>query len=253
MMHCTGFGYDALKGVKRTGFVRDITAIGRASGMDVSHLARSGVFVGSYAGSCAASSQTHPIGEKTILIGRNCGKATSSFQTISSNVIMIGCTGQNAAGTHPNTPAKSILLGEGASATGSDEGRIVLGSVANHTSCRISGLLLDGAGNALDCANSYHVFDTGSTEVRHIVLHPSMCMNDSGHSSILQHPASSGYSAGDPMSAPDSHRRFHMGIRSDSEYQQLYITLSIPEHWIANGMLVNFTSLSNGAQVSVPV
>ena len=80
-----------------------------------------------------------------------------------------------------------------------------------------------------------------------------MCMNDSGHSSILRHPASSGYSAGDPMSVPDSHRRFHMGIRSDSEYQQLYITLSIPEHWVANDILVNFTSLSNGAQVAVPV
>ena len=100
---------------------------------------------------------------------------------------------------------------------------------------------------------SYHVSDTGDSEVRHIVLHPSLCMNDSGHSSILQHPASSGYSAGDPMSAPDSHRRFHMGIRSESEYQQLYITLTIPEQWKANGILANFTSLSSGAQVSVPV
>ena len=55
------------------------------------------------------------------------------------------------------------------------------------------------------------------------------------------------------MSAPDAQRRFHMGIRSESKYQQLYITLSVPEHWIANGILVNFTSLSNAAQVSVPV
>ena len=102
---------------------------------------------------------------------------------------------------------------------------------------------------------SYHVSDTADSEVRHIVLHPSMCMNNSGHSSIVQHPASSGYtySAGDPMGAPDSHRRFHMGIRSESEYQQLYITMSIPESLKANGILANFTSLSNGAQVSVPV
>jgi hypothetical protein len=78
-------------------------------------------------------------------------------------------------------------------------------------------------------------------------------MNDSGHSSILQHPASSGYAAGDPMGAPDSQRRFHMGIRSESEYQQLYITLSIPEQWKVTGILANFTSLSNGAQVAVPI
>ena len=44
-----------------------------------------------------------------------------------------------------------------------------------------------------------------------------------------------------------------MGIRSESEYQQLYITLSIPEFWKADGILVNFTSRSNGAQVAVPV
>jgi hypothetical protein len=78
-------------------------------------------------------------------------------------------------------------------------------------------------------------------------------MNDSGHSSILQHPASSGYAAGDPMGATGAQRRFHMGIRSESEYQQLYITLSIPEGWIASGILVNFTSLSNCNQVPVPV
>jgi hypothetical protein len=44
-----------------------------------------------------------------------------------------------------------------------------------------------------------------------------------------------------------------MGIRSESEYQQLYITLSIPESWKADGILANFTSLSDGSQVSVPV
>ena len=100
---------------------------------------------------------------------------------------------------------------------------------------------------------SYHASSAYATEVRRIVLHPSMCMNDSGHSSILQHPASSGYSAGDPMSASDFNRRFHMGIRSESEYQQLYITLSIPEYWHANGILEFFTSLSNGSQVAVPI
>jgi hypothetical protein len=116
------------------------------------------------------------------------------------------------------------------------------------------GMYLNSSGYAAAAAGpSYHVSSTGASEVRHIMLHPSMCMNDSGHSSILQHPASSGYSAGDPMGAPDSHRRFHMGIRSESEYQQLYITMSIPESWKANGILANFTSLSNGAQVSVPV
>ena len=64
-----------------------------------------------------------------------------------------------------------ILLGEGASATGTDEGQIVLGSVANHTSCRISGLLLDGSGYALGCQGFYHVSGVGDDEVRHIVIH----------------------------------------------------------------------------------
>jgi hypothetical protein len=44
-----------------------------------------------------------------------------------------------------------------------------------------------------------------------------------------------------------------MGIRSESEYQQLYITLSIPGFWEADGILVNFTSRSNDAQVAIPV
>jgi hypothetical protein len=44
-----------------------------------------------------------------------------------------------------------------------------------------------------------------------------------------------------------------MGIRSESEYQQLYITLTIPEQWKATGILANFTSLSNGAQVALPI
>ena len=115
-------------------------------------------------------------------------------------------------------------------------------------------MYLDSSGYAAAAAYpSYHVSGAYASEVRRIVLHPSMCMNDSGHSSIIQHPASSGYSADDPMSAPDAQRRFYMGIRSESEYQQLYITLSIPEYWLANCILANFTSLSNGPQVSVPV
>ena len=115
-------------------------------------------------------------------------------------------------------------------------------------------MYLDSSGYAAAAAcPSYHVSGAYASEVRRIVLRPSVCMNDSGHTSIMQHPASSGYSAGDPMSAPDAQRRYRMEIRSESEYQQLYITLSIPEQWIATGILVNVTSLSNGNQVSVPV
>ena len=115
-------------------------------------------------------------------------------------------------------------------------------------------MYLNSSGYAAAAAGqSYHISGAYASEVRRIVLHPSMCMNDSGHSSIVQHPGSSGYAVGDPMGATDAQRRFHMGIRSESEYQQLYITLSIPEGWTASGILVNFTSLSNGNQVSVPV
>ena len=56
-----------------------------------------------------------------------------------------------------------------------------------------------------------------------------------------------------PLSAPDAQRRFHMGIRSESECQKLYITLSILEYWHASGILANITSLSNGSQVAVPI
>ena len=79
------------------------------------------------------------------------------------------------------------------------------------------GMYLDSSGYAAAAAGpSYHISGAFAGEVRRIVLHLSMCMNDSGHSSILQHLASSGYSAGDPMSAPDAQRRYHLGIRSEN-------------------------------------
>jgi hypothetical protein len=100
--------------------------------------------------------------------------------------------------------------------------------------------------------NSYHLSGSYASEVRHIVLHPTMCINDSGTCNIVSNP-DSGSNVSDPMDAADVRRRFNLGVKVESGSMQMYITTTIPEGWRATAILVNYTHHVSGAQVSVPV
>ena len=237
------------------GVLRDAVMIGHDCGKSATQVAKNSTMVGAYAGDASTSSSvTHSISQGVTLVGYKAGQLSSATQTLGDYAMILGATGSNSSSS-ANITDDSILIGRNTVCDGTTTtGQIVLGSVAHHTSCRISGLLLDSNGHSLaGHGDSYHISGVGAAEIRGLVINPCTNETDSGTCALIADHGGGGTSLSDPANTADSKRRYALGVRPEQISMQLYFPISVPSGWKATRITVYVSNGSDGSQMNVQI
>ena len=107
-----------------------------------------------------------------------------------------------------------------------------------NTNLKVTGLLYNNAGHALDCPNSYHVSGSGATEIRHMTIVPNMLKadDDATDGAYAEVVADSGT---DPYTVL-SGAEYNMSVRLSSGVSEGYVYLpKPPEGWKATAIYVS--------------
>ena len=115
-------------------------------------------------------------------------------------------------------------------------------SAANiSTDCKITGMLLDGNGFALDLPGSYHLSGAGAGEKRTLTLHPNLVATDAAGNSVRAMDA-----ADDSATFTESNQSGSLRTAASSQDGFSYFS-GIPIGWRGYALQVNYVHRTSGA------